>query len=98
MHPFFFRFFSHTCYRILSRISVPYSRFLLIIYFICSDVIILISNSQFIPLPPYTLLIIILFLKEGSAVSVYGLFNGSGSVLVRVEWPGKVGVRETHLR
>nr|XP_042098563.1 pregnancy-associated glycoprotein 1-like [Ovis aries] len=28
--------------------------------------------------------------EEGSTGSVYGLFNGSGSVLVRVEWPGKL--------
>ena len=75
-----------------------YSRSLLITYFICSGVFILISNSQFVTLPPSTLLIIILFLKEGSAVSVYGLFNGSGSVLVRVEWLGKVSMRENHLR
>ena len=38
-YSFFFRFFSHTgYYRILSRVSVLYSRFLLVIYFINSSV------------------------------------------------------------
>ena len=39
IYSFFFRFFSHIgYYRILSRVSVLYSRFLLVIYFIDSGV------------------------------------------------------------
>lgn len=35
--------------------------------------------------------------REMQSVSM-GSLNGSGSVLVRLEWPGKACLRETHLR
>ena len=57
IHSFFLRFFSQRGhYRVLSIVLVLYSRFLLLIYCICSSSVYLsLPISQFIPLPTYSL-------------------------------------------